>query len=116
MLRSEIQNKTGLTRKAIEYYEDKGLINPHRLENGYKDYTEKDLDILVKVSILRKLGVSLSEIKQCVLYNSSTLSSVLRMKEHQLEVDERRKNILELIVKGEKQELIDEYIAMIETQ
>lgn len=116
MLRSEIQNKTGLSRKAIEYYEDKGLINPHRLENGYKDYTEKDLDILVKVSILRKLGVSLSEIKQCVLYNSSTLSSVLRMKEHQLEVDERRKNILELIVKGEKQELIDEYIAMIETE
>lgn len=116
MLRSEIQNKTGLTRKAIEYYEDKGLINPHRLENGYKDYTEKDLDILVKVSILRKLGVSLSEIKQCVLYNSSTLFSVLRMKEHQLEVDERRKNILELIVKGEKQELIDEYIAMIETE
>lgn len=116
MLRSEIQNKTGLTRKAIEYYEDKGLINPHRLENGYKDYTEKDLDILVKVSILRKLGISLSEIKQCVLYNSSTLSSVLRMKEHQLEVDERRKNILELIVKGEKQELIDEYIAMIETE
>ena len=116
MLRSEIQNKTGLTRKAIEYYEDKGLINPHRLENGYKDYTEKDLDILVKVSILRKLGVSLSEIKQCVLYNSSKLSSVLRMKEHQLEVDERRKNILELIVKGEKQELIDEYIAMIETE
>ena len=116
MLRSEIQNKTGLTRKAIEYYEDKGLINPHRLENGYKDYTEKDLDILVKVSILRKLGVSLSEIKQCVLYNSSTLSSVLRMKEHQLEVDERRKNILELIVKGEKQKLIDEYIAMIETE
>ena len=116
MLRSEIQNKTGLTRKAIEYYEDKGLINPHRLENGYKDYTEKHLDILVKVSILRKLGVSLSEIKQCVLYNSSTLSSVLRMKEHQLEVDERRKNILELIVKGEKQELIDEYIAMIETE
>ena len=116
MLRSEIQNKTGLTRKAIEYYENKGLINPHRLENGYKDYTEKDLDILVKVSILRKLGVSLSEIKQCVLYNSSTLSSVLRMKEHQLEVDERRKNILELIVKGEKQELIDGYIAMIETE
>ena len=27
MLRNEIQNKTGLTRKAIEYYEEKGLIN-----------------------------------------------------------------------------------------
>lgn len=32
MLRNEIQNKTGLTRKAIEYYEEKGLIHPQKSE------------------------------------------------------------------------------------
>ena len=37
MLRNEIQKKTGLTRKAIEYYEEKGLINPKTVENGYRD-------------------------------------------------------------------------------
>lgn len=40
MLRNEIQNKTGLTSKAIEYYEEKGLIKPLKLENGYRDYSE----------------------------------------------------------------------------
>ena len=39
MLRSEIQKETGLTRKAIEYYEDKGLIHPQKSENGYRDYS-----------------------------------------------------------------------------
>nr|WP_245149643.1 MerR family transcriptional regulator [Peptoniphilus raoultii] len=46
MLRSEIQKETGLTRKAIEYYEDKGLIHPQKSENGYRDYSTKDLEIL----------------------------------------------------------------------
>ncbi|WP_297378185.1 MerR family transcriptional regulator, partial [uncultured Helcococcus sp.] len=58
MLRSEIQKETGLTRKAIEYYEDKGLISPQKSENGYRDYSIKDLEILKKVSIFRKLGMS----------------------------------------------------------
>ena len=62
MLRSEIQKETGLTRKAIEYYEDRGLIHPQKSENGYRDYSTKDLEILKKVSIFRKLGMSISDI------------------------------------------------------
>ena len=52
MLRSEIQKETGLTRKAIEYYEDKRLIHPQKSDNGYRDYSTKDLEILKKESIL----------------------------------------------------------------
>ena len=55
MLRNEIQNKTGLTRKAIEYYEEKGLIKPLKLENGYRDYSEEDMKILSKISLFDKL-------------------------------------------------------------
>ncbi|HES7641917.1 TPA: MerR family transcriptional regulator, partial [Streptococcus pyogenes] len=51
MLRNEIQNKTGLTRKAIEYYEEKGLINPQKTENGYRDYSENDLEVLIQISL-----------------------------------------------------------------
>lgn len=43
MLRNEIQEKTVLTRKAIEYYEEKGLIKPLKLENCYRDYSNQDL-------------------------------------------------------------------------
>lgn len=49
MLRNEIQSKTGLTRKAIEYYEEKGLIRPQKSENGYRDYSQKDLEILINM-------------------------------------------------------------------
>ena len=116
MLRSEIQKETGLTRKAIEYYEDKGLIHPQKSDNGYRDYSTKDLEILKKVSIFRKLGMSISEISQCISSGGDSLSSVLREKQHQLELDEKRKVILEMIVKGESNELINEKVSLIEVE
>ena len=116
MLRSEIQRKTGLTRKAIEYYEDKGLIHPQKSENGYRDYSTNDLEILKKVSIFRKLGMSISDIDQCISSGGDTLSSVLRKKQHQLEVDEKRQIILEMIVKGESNERINEKVSLLEVE
>lgn len=114
MLRSEIQKETGLTRKAIEYYEDKGLIHLQKYENGYRDYSEKDLEILTKVSVFRKLGMSISDIYQCISSDGDTLSSVLREKQHQLDLDRKRKEILEMIVKGESDELINEKVSLLE--
>lgn len=114
MLRSEIQKETGLTRKAIEYYEDKGLIHPQKSENGYRDYSTKDLEILKKVAIFRKLGMSISDIYQCISSGGDTLYSVLRKKQHQLDLDEKRKEILEMIVKGESDELINEKVSLLE--
>ena len=114
MLRSEIQKETGLTRKAIEYYEDKGLIHPKKSENGYRDYSIKDLEILKKVSIFRKLGMSISDIYQCIWSGGDALSSVLREKQHQLDLDEKRKVILEMIVRGERNEIINEKVSLLE--
>ena len=116
MLRSEIQKETGLTRKAIEYYEDKGLIHPQKSENGYRDYSTKDLEILKKVSIFRKLEMSISDIYQCILSGGDSLSTVLRGKQHQLNLDEKRKVILEMIVKGESNELINEKVSILEVE
>lgn len=116
MLRSEIQKETGLTRKAIEYYEDKGLIHPKKSENGYRDYSIKDLEILKKVFIFRKLGMSISDIYQCISSGGDSLSSVLREKQHQLKIDKKRKEILEMIVRGESNELINEKVSLIEME
>lgn len=116
MLRSEIQKETGLTRKAIEYYEDKGLIHPKKSENGYRDYSTEDLEILKKVSIFRKLGMNISDIGQCISSDGDTLSSVLRKKQHQLDLDEKRNAILEMLVKGESNELINEKVSLLEVE
>lgn len=116
MLRSEIQKETGLTRKAIAYYEDKGLIHPKKSENGYRDYSEKDLETLVKVSRYKKLGMSISEIKQCISSGGKALPSILRKKQHDLAMDEEKKLILEMLVKGESEELINKKILSLEAK
>ena len=116
MLRNEIQKLSGLTRKAIEYYEERGLINPKKSENGYRDYSEKDLQILTKISLYRKVGLNIAEIENVLNSDLNTLSATLRKKQRELEVQEKRKDILELIVKGEEDNIIQEKLAILENE
>ncbi len=61
----EVEERTGLTAKAIRLYESKGLLKPAReRENDYRDYTEEDVARLKTIAILRKLDVSIAEIKE----------------------------------------------------
>ena len=113
MFRNEVQNKTGLTRKAIEYYEEKGIIDPVRLENGYRDYSEKDVEILEKVALFTKLGLNLKEIRE-IIFDEGNLSSVLRTRQYELSVEEKKKEILEMIVKGADKSEIDEKVKNLE--
>ena len=115
MFRNEVQKKIGLTRKAITYYEEQGLIHPTKLENGYRDYSEKDVAILSQISIFRKLGISISDMKQ-YLSNNESLTSLLREKEHQLDREEKRKEILVLMLHGESQNRINEKINRLEAE
>lgn len=115
MIRSEIQKKTGLTRKAIEYYEKKKLITPKKYQNGYRDYSEKDLDVLMKISLYRKIGLSVDEIEQ-ILECDKNIASVFRNKEFEIDFLEKRKDILKMVLSGESNKRIDEYISLIEKE
>ena len=59
----EIETASGMTRANIRFYESEGLLNPERRSNGYRDYTEEDLEILERIRLLRFLHVSLDDIK-----------------------------------------------------
>ena len=61
------------TKKAIEYYCLKGLLNPQFKENGYRDFTEEDVICLKKISLLRTLGVSVEEIRELLNGNDNTV-------------------------------------------
>jgi len=58
----EIESATGLARANIRYYESEGLIHPNRGSNGYRDYSQEDLDTLLKIKLLRQLRFSLEDI------------------------------------------------------
>ena len=59
----EIETESGMSRANIRFYEAEGLLNPERSENGYREYSENDLEILKRVKLLRSLHISLEEIK-----------------------------------------------------
>lgn len=61
---AELERRSGMTRANIRFYEGEGLISPARRENGYRDYSDEDLEILLRVRLLRTLGVPLSEIRE----------------------------------------------------
>lgn len=106
MLRHEVEKKLGLTRKAIEYYEYKGLISPKRDENGYKKYEEEELSILEKISLYRKLGFSLGEIGGLIENNRNIERNLLRDYKEKLKFQEKRLEIIEKHFKGQSLESI----------
>ena len=55
----EIEAATGLPRANIRYYESEGFLHPERGENGYRNFTQSDVDTLLKIKLLRQLGFSL---------------------------------------------------------
>ena len=61
---NEVEALVGITRKNIRFYESEGLVAPRRnSENGYRDYGEAEVRTLLQIKLLRKLGVSLEEIR-----------------------------------------------------
>lgn len=60
----DVENRVGITKANIRYYEKEGLISPERNdENNYRDYSEKDVALLERIKVLRMLGVPISDIR-----------------------------------------------------
>ena len=63
MLLNEIVKEVGMTKRAIKYYEEQGILTVSKDENGYRNYTEEDIRILKNVSLYRKLGIGIKDIR-----------------------------------------------------
>lgn len=63
----EVEDRTGLTRSNIRFYEKEKLIEPSRNDkNGYRDYSEKDVENIIKIAYLRTLEISIEDIRNIV--------------------------------------------------
>lgn len=59
----ELEERTGMARANIRYYEEEGLISPERKPNGYRDYSEEDVRTLEKIRLLRQLHLDIETIR-----------------------------------------------------
>lgn len=83
----DIELRSGMTRANIRYYESLGLLSPAREENGYRDYSEAELETLLKIKLLRSLEVSLEDIG-ALSRGETELDDVLSQQLERLEAKE----------------------------
>lgn len=73
----EVEERTGLARSNVRFYEKEKLIAPSRNENNsYRDYSERDVEDIKKIAYLRTLGISIEDIRK-VMSNETTLQKVI---------------------------------------
>ncbi len=62
MLIGELATASGLSREALRFYEQQGLIRARRLANGYRDYPPEVVTLVQYIRTAQQLGFTLAEI------------------------------------------------------
>ena len=86
----QVEELVGIASKNIRFYENQGLLTPERAENGYREYHEQNIEALKKIKLLRKLGISVEEIR-AVLNHSRSLEDCLE--KHLTVLEKERENL-----------------------
>ena len=76
MTSKEMEQRSGVPRANIRYYEAQGLLTPQRGKNGYRAYSQGDLETLEKIKLLRRLGIRVEELRN-LRQGTEDLSAVL---------------------------------------
>ena len=73
----EAEKQTGLARSNIRFYEKEKLLVPARDDkNGYRNYSEKDIETIKKIAYLRTLDISIEDIRDLMSGKESLISVI----------------------------------------
>ena len=88
---NEVEALVGITKKNIRFYEEQGLLTPKRnSENSYRDYGDEEVQTLMRIKLLRKLGVPIEEIRQ-MLCGTHTVGDGMRR--HLITLEREHRNL-----------------------
>ena len=75
---AEIVRRTGLTARALRFYEARGLVAPLRTASGRRIYDRRALDRLARIVALKAAGFSLARIAALLDGQARDLGRVIR--------------------------------------
>ena len=78
----EVEERTGLARSNIRFYEKERLLQPSRNDkNGYRDYSEQDVEDIKKIAYLRTLDISIEDIRYIIAEKVSLMEVIEKQNE-----------------------------------
>ncbi|MGD1855570.1 MAG: MerR family transcriptional regulator [Leptolyngbyaceae cyanobacterium] len=81
----ELAKQTGLSIRTLRYYDEIKLLLPsHRTDADHRLYSDVDIMRLQQILSLRQLGLSLSEIRDCLERPDYSLPQVIDLHRHRL--------------------------------
>ena len=111
---NEVEALVNITKKNIRFYEEQGLLFPQRnTENGYRNYSDEDVQTLRQIKLLRKLGVPIEEIRQMLL-GVHTLSDGMRR--HLISLEREKQNLEHSISFCRNLQVMDTSISSLEIE
>jgi DNA-binding transcriptional MerR regulator len=73
----DLAERAGVTTRTLRYYEEKGLLGPERLPNGYRRYTDDDVETVRRIRFLLAAGINTDmarEVLPCLLDDGGFLA------------------------------------------
>ena len=88
---NEVEQLIGITKRNIRFYEKEGLLAPGRdAANGYRNYSDADVEVLRKIKLLRKLDVPMEEIRKM---QQGTLTLTDGLRRHIIQLEREQENL-----------------------
>ncbi|WP_156841863.1 MerR family transcriptional regulator [Novosphingobium aquimarinum] len=75
----EVARRTGLTPRALRFYEGRKLVAPLRTGSGRRLYSRADLERLHRIVALKRAGFALSDIARLLSHQSVPIAPVLEV-------------------------------------
>ena len=89
----QVEELVGITKKNIRFYEDQGLLNVERAENGYREYHKEDIARLQEIKLFRKMDISIEEMK--TLFEKKK-SLQICLEQHLKELEHRKEGLAKM--------------------
>ena len=89
----QVEELVGITKKNIRFYEDQGLLNVERAENGYREYHREDIVRLQEIKLFRKMDISIEEMR--ALFEKKK-SLQICLEQHLKELEHRREGLMKM--------------------
>ena len=108
----EVAKRTGLTSRALRFYEARGLLQPLRTYSGRRLYGRGELERIQQILALKRAGLSLSQIGKLTARGSLDLSGLVDaqlkiIEERRAELDEAKALLLSIKSRIDRGEPVD---------
>lgn len=114
MLVNEVCKECKLTKKAVEYYIEQGLIAPSVRENGYRDFSQIDVARLKQISVLRGLGLSVANIQDILSGQSASFNDISRQKTLEISVLQEKQKLLQELASTQDWETVQDKLLQLQ--